>query len=201
MRARRRLRSLPGGPRSGAGRAIWRPCRVDPRFCPGLGRLRIGLSSDIGRWSACSAAVRSVRDSKPRPARRGRRKLNLNVLPWPGRLSSESLPPCARATRLAIASPKPVPGVRAARAAGNLWNSMKIAPWSAGAIPGPLSANSTTVRAPRRCSDRDFSECFELIGTNCAQLHHHLRRISVRRPDPRLPAGPETPFRGALSRP
>ena len=41
------------------------------------------------------------------------------VEPWPGRLSSETSPPCARAMCLTIASPRPVPLPRPRRTLDN----------------------------------------------------------------------------------
>ena len=60
-----------------------------------------------------------------------------NRLPAPGSLSSSIRPPSATASSRAIASPSPVPPPSRDQ------NGRKIRSWSAGLIPGPVSATET----------------------------------------------------------
>src|SRR5579883_2008740 len=67
---------------------------------------------------------------------------NENVLPDPNSLSTQIFPLCARTSRLAIASPKPIPPTEAP-CCGSFTKSSKISWWYSGAMPGPVSETAT----------------------------------------------------------
>jgi hypothetical protein len=81
-----------------------------------------------------------------RAARYRRGRLKVKVEPLPGSLSSQSRPPCSSMNLREIASPRPVPSIRAALAP-TCRNSSNTASWSSGAIPTPVSRTETSTRS------------------------------------------------------
>src|SRR5208283_4260006 len=63
---------------------------------------------------------------------------NENLLPDPGSLSTQILPPVACTRRRAMASPRPYPSARVPSGVRRKYSS-KISCWNSGAIPGPVS--------------------------------------------------------------
>jgi hypothetical protein len=63
----------------------------------------------------------------------------VNVDPWPTWLRTEICPPCSSTNFLASVSPSPVPSDRWAPDTPTWRNSSKIAAWSSGTIPIPVS--------------------------------------------------------------
>src|SRR6266566_2670020 len=70
----------------------------------------------------------------------------VKVLPAPGTLSAESVPPCVATMERAIGSPSPAPPVSRARAASSRTKGSKMRSTSAGSIPMPVSVTATSAR-------------------------------------------------------
>ena len=67
-----------------------------------------------------------------------------NVVPPPGPIATEMLPPCSSMMPRQSDSPRPVPSP----GAFVVKNGSKILPWISGGMPGPVSATASWNRAP-----------------------------------------------------
>ena len=76
----------------------------------------------------------------------------MNVLPWPGVLTSLISPPSSVASSRLIARPRPVPPYLRLVPASACWNASKISRCFSGAMPMPVSLTSmaTALGANRR---------------------------------------------------
>ena len=81
-----------------------------------------------------------LRPDRSHPCSSGRTgSVKLNVDPWPTWLWTQIRPPCSSTNFLASVSPSPVPSCLRASSRPTWRNSSKIAAWSSGAIPTPVS--------------------------------------------------------------
>src|SRR5439155_3716184 len=104
-------------------------------------------------------------------------RVNTNVLPFPGSLSTQIRPPCSSTRRFESASPSPVPSPCSLPAAA-CWNSSKIRAWSAGAIPGPVSATETRTSPSTRAA---LTSTAPPGGVNLTAFQSRLRTTCLTR--------------------
>ena len=69
-------------------------------------------------------------------------RYSVNVLPWPGTLTSRISPPSSVASSRLIARPRPVPPYLRLVPASACWNASKISRCFSGAMPMPVSDTS-----------------------------------------------------------
>src|SRR5216683_2935085 len=118
-----------------------------------------------------------VLDDEDQLARHQRRgNVKVNVDPVPSLLSTQIRPPCSSTNFLASVSPRPVPSCFLASSLPTWRNSSKMAAWSSGAIPIPVSVTATSTAPSLRLA---FRLIWPPSGVNLTALERRLSKTCL----------------------